>query len=214
MEGKSTWLVERNARFTATANRNDGHLIAAGTLGKTVFVYDETLDQVLYSFRGGGSPALSPDGHYLIYETSNYNQLIFDLENGQGVAVLPLYKYYGEIFHPVFSSDGSLIAGVLEDQIVRDWNTQTGTIFNAFGGPHGGLHGTLPDVSFSADGRYLVGANAGTAWVWEVSPGGKTFEFKLFKSAGEGFWTRYPEQITATALSPDNRELAVGDRLL
>ncbi len=69
------------------------------------------------------------------------------------------------------------------------------------------------DLNFSPDGRFLVGAAGGSAWVWEVRPDNVAYTITL--DAGRETWMHrsflhYEHKVTAVALSPDNRILALG----
>jgi WD40 repeat protein len=206
-ENGTSLLAERNASFTSTATRSDGHLIAAGILNDSVFVYDVTSDEVLASFKGGGKPTLSPDGHFLVYETTDRNLLTYDLERNQALAtLLSITTYDDSLVYPIFSPDGSLVAGLQGGRIVRIWNAKTGGMFNALGGPDG----MVTDLSFSSDGDFLVAAGTGSAWVWEVRPAGKAQEIKLFEGVVDENLILYQDTVTATGLSHDNRLLAIG----
>jgi WD40 repeat protein len=200
-------LLERNASFTSTATRPDGHLLASGVLDGSAFVYDVTLDTVLNSFPGGKNPALSPQGEYLVYATRFEEMITYDLAGGQTLASLReiqpwVYRTNG---HPIFSPDGSLVACVQDSNLVRIWITRSGAIYNALGGPDT----EITELSFSTDGRYLVGASASSAWVWEVKPGGKTYEIALFEGTEKDTIKYYLDSVTAVSLSPDDNILAL-----
>jgi WD40 repeat protein len=199
-------LTERNATFTGTATLSNGHLIATGILGESVFVYDQTLDQVLLSFKGLGYPNLSPDGHYLVYETPNGNLMTYDLENNRDMAIIYDSNIDYVDPHPLFSPDGNLVASIQDTDNVHIWDARTGGIYNAVGAPDGKIN----DLSFSLDGNYLVGVAGGSAWVWEVSPSGKSRRIEIFPGTVEYDQVLYQDTVTAAGLSPDNKLLAVG----
>ena len=207
--GAMSLVAERNAAFASTATRLDGHLLASGIVAGEVFVYDVSADQRLVSFAGRGQPALSPDGSHLAYESPNSDLTIFDLQSNQEVSVIPcLNSIYEDdcILQPVFSPDGSLVASAQVGNIVRIWDTNKGTIYNATGGSDA----PITDLSFSTDGHYIVAAGAGSAWVWEVKPGGKARQFTLFEGSPTEVMMDYADTVTAADLSPDNKLLAIG----
>jgi WD40 repeat protein len=206
-QGKLNLLCERNVNFTTTARRTDGHLIASGVLDGFVFVYDATLDQLLVNLEGVGKPALSPDGNYLVYKTNDGNLLTYDLVKRKALAVLSVLSSENESkINPIFSPDGTLVAGLQGTRLVRIWDVQTGSIFNAVGGPDA----PITDLSFSSDGRYLVAAGAGSAWVWEVKPGGKLRQYEFYKGVADENLILYQDTVTAAGISPDNTLLAIG----
>lgn len=207
--GEINMLAERNASFTGSATRADGHLLSCGLIGNQVFVFDVTDNEILITLAGGGQPALSSDGKFLVYETPDRNLITYDVENHHKQAYLlnvnPSYFITDKAL-PSFSPDGRLVAGVQDGRIVRIWNTDNGTIYNALGGPDA----PIADLSFSQDGRYLVAAGAGSAWMWETKPGGRMWQYEFYKGEINGNLIIYKDTVTAAGISPDNRFFALG----
>jgi WD40 repeat protein len=74
----------------------------------------------------------------------------------------------------------------------------------------GGSEANITDLSFSSDGRYLVGAAGGSAWVWSVDPNLHSMKLDLFEGRVEGNLTLFDKSVTAIAIDPSNSILAVG----
>lgn len=107
---------------------------------------------------------------------------------------------------PVFSPDSRLVAAIREDDSVRVWEARTGRIITSLAGPDN----TITDLAFSSDGKWITAAAGGSAFVWDLNPGSPPLRFDLYPVEISGNLNLYPEQVTAAALSPDSRLLAVG----
>jgi WD40 repeat protein len=79
-------------------------------------------------------------------------------------------------------------------------------IVNAVGGPDN----DITDLSFSPDGRRIVAAAGGSAWVWDIRPGLPVINTQLYPGEIDGNLTLYVHTVTAAALSPNGWTLAVG----
>ncbi len=217
----STGSLNETARFAPDAwiyrviTTPTGQVLAAGTSEGKVRVWDVASGKVLVDLSGSGQPALSADGKTLVYQNSDGDLQTWNLETGQAGAVLHSIQYR-ESQVPVFSPDGRLVAAVQAtswqieyDDNVRVWNAQTGAIVGAYGGPDN----DITDLSFSADGKTLVGAAGGSAWVWDVQHAGATSQIYVYPRVKLEFSSNlsvYEQSVTSVALSPDNRTLAVG----
>jgi WD40 repeat protein len=62
----------------------------------------------------------------------------------------------------------------------------------------------------AADGRLLVGAAGGSAWIWDVLPGFKPYQIQLYPVNISGNLNLYDQFVTAATLSPDNGLVAIG----
>ena len=219
--GVSEYTVDTsNARFAHSSENEhkgwtyhsitlpNGHILSAGINLGRVYVWDEETGKTLVDLEGGGEPALSPDGKALVYEDLDRKLVVWDIPNQQTIAVLESHSYHQ--LNPIFSPDGRLVAAVQAwyryTDSIRVWNAYTGEIANALAGPDN----DITDLSFSADGQYLVGAAGGSAWIWSMQPGAAPEKLELYQGEINGNLNIYTNSVTAAALSPNNRVLAVG----
>jgi len=189
----------------------DGRILSASVDSGRVYVRDARTGDTLVDLEGGGEPNLSPDGKFLIYLNPDDMLEVWDIPGKQSVTTLKSYSHYS--LRPLFSPDGKFVAAVqtLGPRLryadsIRIWNVQTGEIVNALGGPDN----NITDLSFNADGKLMVGAAGGSAWVWDMRPGVVPEELELYQVELKDNLNIYTNKVTAAALSPDNRILAVG----
>ena len=106
---------------------------------------------------------------------------------------------YSRVLTCQFSPDGTLIAGVVEGERVRIWNTITGDIVNVLEGHH--IEPVLC-CAFSPDGSLLAtGAGDKTYALWSVT---EVQALPVFHSKAHSSW------VQTVAFSPDGRLLATG----
>ena len=189
-----------------TVYLRDGRILATGVDSGRVRVWDISMGNTLADLQGGGEPAISPDGSLLVYLDPEGPLQTWDIANGQPVASLK--SYYPR--SPVFSPDGKWVAAIQSfwryADSVRVWNARTGEIVNALGGPDN----DITDLSFSADGRFLVGAAGGSAWIWDLHPGAEPEEIQLYEVEINGNLNLYTHTVTAATLSPDHQAVIIG----
>lgn len=199
-----TKAVRLGGWFYHAVSLPDGRLLGAGVAGESIQVWNLNSEEKLIELPGGGQPAISPDGKWLVYADAEQLLQVWDLETNRPVTSLLSYSYYSS--QPIFSPDSSRVAAIQSDMSVRVWETRTGVIVGAFGGPDN----KITDLSFSSDGRYLVGAAGGSAWIWDVRPQFPTQEINLYEKEIQGNLTLYQQKVTAIALNKNNRLLAFG----
>ena len=83
-------------------------------------------------------------------------------------------------------------------QSVRVWDANSGVIVNALGGPDN----DITDLAFSPDGRRVIAAAGGSAWVWDIRPGQPVVSTNLYEGVIDSNLTLYEHTVTAAALSP------------
>jgi len=222
--GVSEYNVEADKKtFTLTLQRqsehwtyktvtlSDGKTLATGSDAGRVYVMDVNTGKMLFDQEGYGEPALSPDGKTIAYLNADSMLTVWDIEMGKQVIRLGSDSRYP--LHPIYSPDGQWIAAVQSigwappyDDSVRIWNAKTGEIVNALTGPDN----NITNMNFSMDGNYLVGAAGGSAWVWSMTPGDRPERIELYPVEINDNLNIYINTVTAAALSPDNRILAIG----
>jgi WD40 repeat protein len=193
------------------AHRPNGEILAAGVISQSVQVWNLSTGALLAELPGFSPVRLNRDGNLLVYRDADGNLRVYDLAAGQ--PVITLYSLYARL--PVFSPDNSLLAAVNgyetrfgANHFVRIWDIQTGKIVNAVGGPDA----AITDLAFSADGQSVIGAAGGSAWIWDVRPEvARPYQITLYTGEPNGNLMLYHRRVTAAALSPDNRLLAIGD---
>ncbi len=189
-----------------TVYLRDGRILATSVDSGRVRVWEISTGNTLADLEGGGEPAISPDGNLLVYLDPEGSLQTLDIANGQPVASLK--GYYPRL--PVFSPDGKWVAAIQSfwryADSVRVWNARTGAIVNALGGPDN----DITDLSFSADGRFLVGAAGGSAWIWDLHPGVEPEEIQLYEVEINGNLNLYTHTVTAATLSPDYQAVVIG----
>lgn len=202
---------EHNGWTYHSVSLPDGQILSTGTNFGRVYVWDDTTGRTLVDLEGGGEPVLSPDGKLVVYLNPDVKLEVYDIANQESLTTLDSYSYYS--LRPIFSPDGQYVAAVqslgwrlrYEDSI-RIWNARTGEIVNALSGPDN----DISNMSFSIDGKFMVGAAGGSAWVWDLRPGAIPDELGLYPVELKDNLNIYPRKVTAAALSPDNKILAVG----
>ncbi|MBI5934160.1 MAG: WD40 repeat domain-containing protein [Chloroflexi bacterium] len=179
----------------------DGRSLAAVlTVDGKVQVWDMTNERMLVELNGVENPAISPDGQWLVYGNSGNGLETWNLNTMQPGVLLQSSNYLN---WPVFSPDSQLVAVIQSDYSIRVWDIKTAVIVNAAGG----TGATINDLSFSPDGRYLLGAAGGSAWRWSMSPGAHPLEINLFEK-DEKNWA--DNIVTAIASKADNSTVAIG----
>ncbi len=193
----------------------DGQVLAASVNAGHVQVRDMASAKILADLEGGGEPAISPDGKLLTYQDKDKNLQVWDIASKQVVFILyrdSSYSYYYPRW-PVFSPDGKLVAAIQSADwmlgyanAVRIWDAHTGAILNALGGPDN----NITDLSFSSDGRFVVGAAGGSAWIWQTQPGVAVDSINLYKVTVDYNLNLYDHTVTAVGISPDDKTIALG----
>jgi WD40 repeat protein len=194
-----------------TISLPDGRILSASTEFGRVYAWDAKTGKTLVDLEGDGEPIISPDGNLLVYMNSDVKLEVWDIQNKKPLTTLESYSHYS--LRPIFSPDGQFVAATqsvgsrlrYEDSI-RIWNARTGEIVNALSGPDNDITNML----FSIDGKFMVGAAGGSAWIWDLRPGAVPEELELYQVELKDNLNIYTNKVTAVALSPDNHILVVG----
>ncbi len=186
-----------------------GRMLAAGSDGNRVKVWEMPEAKLLADLSGSGGAALSPSGEWLAYNDLNGDVQLWNMRTGLPGTSLTR----GYFVNPHFSPNSRYLAAASRyGGSVRVWEVASGKIVNALAGSDA----VISDFSFSVDGSLAVGASGGTAFIWDLRPGIPPVEIKLFDPVVSGsiyYLNNYPRRVSAVGLSPDNRLAAVGTSL-
>jgi WD40 repeat protein len=166
-DGKQAVVSERLPLVFDSGRHADVRLWDA-TTGKPQRDLDPEFKKIYIS-----AAAYSPDGKLLALgrggevDGNNGKVFLIDPATGKKVRELTPGHEYGATdlaFHP----DGRHLASSGRDTVVRIWDTSDGKLVATLGKPRGGqFKDWIHAVSFSADGRWLAGAEmAGSVQVW------------------------------------------------
>ena len=214
LEEKATF--DLNAFVYLTTVTEEGKLLAVTKRGDHIDLWDVTEKSILYSYTGTGSPAISHNGTMIAYKSEAEGEYkIYNPSTGEYINTLKSYAYYSYL--PIFSPNDTYIATIQSDDSARIWRTDTGEIVNSL--PI--YNGTLESISFSQDGRYLLGAAGSDVLLLDIESGKLPERFTIFPERPED-----PDpgiditpdnnpsiDVTAAALSPDQQFIAAGTGL-
>ena len=195
-----TRLISSDFPVAVVGYSKDGNILAAGSDGNTVLLWNATNESAPLSLVGQdnqvGYLAISPDGSLLAsadYQTGNI--WIWDTTTGKLIKTLNGKSGYTSGL--VFSPDSSMLAqgrGYLGGVFV--WDVATGNVVGALTADSFFVDG----IAFSPDGKNVaVSYNDGTVRVWNVSP---SKPIRLFGANDK--------PVYGIAYSPDGKMIAYG----
>ena len=183
----------------------DGRILLAGTtFDGRVQVWDSQTNSMLLELPGVGASTISPDGKWLVFANATSGLETWNIETRQAGALLHS-KWYS-LSSTVFSPDGKLVAAKQGDRSIRVWDLATGVVVNGVGGPEG----PITDMSFSADGKYIVGAAGGSAWVWSMAPSLPPLKISFYEGRINRNLTLFDNTVTAVAMDTHDSLIAIG----
>jgi RNA polymerase sigma factor (sigma-70 family) len=171
--GEEKRTLNHDCDITSVAFSPDGKKVAGGDLDGRVFIWnttDGTEDKVLNVGKGVHAVAISPDGKTLAAGSWKDDKLgevsLWDLKTGQ-VQHRMADQEIGQIYTVAFSPDGKDVAGGGWDKKVRIWDVETGLLNHVLESKATSFR----EVSFSPDGKLLVGAGPADVPVWDLRSG-------------------------------------------
>ena len=196
--GQLVAIAETNDAAGSVAFSPDGKLLAFGTRGHGLKLWDIESHQEKASFPGSYGPmrgsrlVFSADGSRLAAASFN-DILLWNLE--QQTLSLTLKGHLGFITSLVFSPDGkTLISGGLDNSI-RLWSLESGQEIARLSGTS-----KVGALALSADGKTLAsGAQDNTIWIWDLEARAQVARL-----------TNHTRGVACLAFSPDQRILASG----
>jgi WD40 repeat protein/DNA-binding SARP family transcriptional activator len=188
------------AEMSGTAFSPDGTMIAYLTEGAGVVADVETGDR-LFPLRSGGGLDLawSPDGRWLA--TTGFDGVAQVWDGRTGRYRFPVTGHSGQIWSLDWSPDGRFLVTGGDDGTARVHKiTAAGALpVHTFSAQETNRGGAFIGVSFSPDGRRLMGGDlgVGSVTVWDADP------------LGGGEWT---STVGPGVLTPDGSRLVVAGR--
>jgi eukaryotic-like serine/threonine-protein kinase len=195
----------------ALAYSPDGTRIASTSADQTLKLWDVATGKQIWTFPlpGGNCLAFNRDGTRII-ATKGGDTLVFcDANTGRELRSLTgasgltgLDQYTSGLV--TFSLDGTRIA-VVNDQVVKIWNTETGQLTLTLNGHTNAIH----CVTFSADGSNIATASAdGTVRVWNANTGEQTLILKGYDNV---VFSPSGKQLTSTSAEDNDFSVTLWD---
>ena len=129
---------------------------------------------------------LSPDGSRMAI-ASSIGVWLYDISTGHETALLTKNLDYAKLVK--FSPDGKTLISTGDDNTIRSWDVENGTLHNIFNSPNDKLF----SLRFLADGKTLVGVNwDGKIWLLNINTGEQINTFNPNISKNIGNITTYP----------------------
>ena len=212
-----------NGNYTGGTLDREGNQFATGCDDFSVELWDTATGNIASRFNVSRVakatdyliPHISPDGKHVVVEVGERAEL-WDIPSNKKIANLTseLTNCYcnRSIYSVEFSADSKVVA-IAYGGMVFLWNTQNGQLLNRlidkkpdFAGydekDQITVVGTVRNMLFTKSGKMIIiGSGIGITSVWDVETGELLRKFKKHKL-----------EVTALALSPDQKILATGSR--
>ncbi len=181
---------------SAVSINGDGKVLASGSIGKTIKLWDVQTGQERATLEGHAGPvtslSLSDDGKTLASGSMDETIKLWDVQTGQERATLVGHK--GPVLSVSISGDGKILVSSSLDLTLKLWDVQTGQERATLEG-----HKTcVYCVSISRDGKTLAsGGNDAAIKLWDVQTGTVRATFRGHRSC-----------VTSVSFSRDGDTLA------
>ncbi|KAF6742241.1 WD40-repeat-containing domain protein [Ephemerocybe angulata] len=196
--GSTLMEIKVGSEVKAVAVSEDGRVIASGSVGGLLHLWESTTGKVQCALEGHSewvaSVAFSQDGSRIVSGSGDTTVRVWDGSTGMALSILEGHN--GEVNSVVFSRDGTRIVSGSCDQTVRVWDASTGTALSVLEGHSSWVR----SVAFSRDGSWIVsGSDDKTVRVWDAMTG-KAMS-KLDGHSG---------RVWSVAFSPDGTRIVSG----
>lgn len=162
-------FLPASAQAYSVAYSPDGRLIAAGSIGGDVWIWQANDGQLLHTLHGHTGEVrqvgFSPDSHLLV--TAGHDGLVRLWDVASDQSLNSLRADGGEVLTVVFSPDGNRLASGGFDGNVYVWQVSTGEIVRKL---EGAPNERVRSLAFSPDGAALASASLRVN-LWEVATG-------------------------------------------
>lgn len=179
--GEPLFTLEGHKNETSSAMFSpDGKNILTASLDGTVRIWDASVwsggeVQTGYSENGGMDIQISPDQQLIAFGSGIGPAAVLNRQTLQVIHILE--GDYGGVYRTSFHPDGTRLATVGEDNVIRIWDVATGQLLRSWvghelGNSSGGFFPGVLDVAFSPDGSRLATASSdSTAKIWDAETG-------------------------------------------
>jgi WD40 repeat protein len=163
-------LTSVSATVNCVAFSPDGKLVAGGTYGDSIIIWDEASGKIIKTLKsdqweGYTDLAFSPDGTHLIAGTQTGRTLVWDIATSKRIGIL---ENADRVYGVAYSPDGTRIASASYDQTAVIWDaTSFKKVLTLTGHSAPIFH-----VAFSRDGSLIGTASLdGTVKLWDANTG-------------------------------------------
>ncbi len=188
----------------------DGELIASGSLGHTVKLWDVVTGQLSRTLEGHSnyinSVAFSPDGRHLVSGGGDRTLKLWDVDGGRLLRTLRGHSDHVQAV--VFSSDGRQILSGSRDKTIKLWDAASGRLLRTLRGHTYAVSA----VDFSYDGlRIVSGSWDGSLRLWNSHTGAELMVLHSFED-GSGVAVTPEGYFTASNSGEKHLRVTVGLR--
>jgi WD40 repeat protein len=180
----------------------DGRYALSGSQDKTMKLWEISSGAEIRSFVGHTdsvrSVAISPDGRYALSGSEDKTIKLWELSSG--AEIRSFVGHTDSVRSVAISPDGRYALSGSDDKTIKLWELSSGAEIRSFG-----VRSWSLSVTFSPDGRYVLGSVDGSMKLWELSSWNGIRSF-----------VAHTNTIRSVVFSPDGRYVysGSGDRTL